>query len=109
MADPLPELPTRDFLSKNFRKPDLQKRCRELGLTNVWTSTKTQLIEMIIEKSRQLSNDTVRDSTHTPPLPSQSLPISNFPPTAIVLDIDSKMLNIAPVNGEYSISLGLNP
>lgn len=75
MAQPFPELPIRDFLSKNFRKPDLHKRCHELGLTNLWTSSKSQLIEMIIEKSRPPSNDTVRDDMPTPPSPSQSPPI----------------------------------
>ena len=74
MIEPTLDLPTRDFLNKNFRKPDLQKRCRELGLTNVWTSSKSQLIEMIIEKSRPLSNNTVNNGTHTPPSPRYSPP-----------------------------------
>lgn len=55
--EPSLEFPTRDFLDKNLRKPDLQKRCLELGITNIWTR-KTDLIDMILNKS--------------PPLPSSS-------------------------------------
>lgn len=48
-AEPSIEHPTREFLDKNCLKPDLQKRCRELGIRNIWAN-KSQLIEMILEK-----------------------------------------------------------
>ncbi len=47
--------PTRNFLYKNFLKVDLQNRCRELGIDEVWL-TKDQLIEKILEKSQRSQN-----------------------------------------------------
>lgn len=41
--------PTRETLNR-FHKADLQKRCRELGLTKIWVN-KDQLIIMILENS----------------------------------------------------------
>lgn len=52
------ERPTREFLEKNYLKSDLQKRCRELGITNIWTN-KSQLIEMILKKTESATNDTL--------------------------------------------------
>lgn len=62
--DTVPTLmhPTREFLDKNYLRSDLQKRCRELGIKNIWT-TKNQLIEMIMEKLQSESRD-----TESPPL-----------------------------------------
>ena len=48
-TEPSLQLPTREYLEKNFNKPDLQKRCRELGLTKVWV-TKDELITMILRQ-----------------------------------------------------------
>lgn len=56
IAEPSIERPTREYLEENCLKSDLQKRCRELGITYIWT-TKSQLIEMILEKSGWGSND----------------------------------------------------
>ena len=39
--------PTRDFLDKNFTKPQLQKHCREIGIESVWV-TKEKLIDFIM-------------------------------------------------------------
>ena len=50
------ERPTREFLEKNYLKSDLQKRCRELGITNIWTN-KNQLIEMILERTKSATQD----------------------------------------------------
>lgn len=47
--EPSLQLPTRENLSK-VHKADLQKRCRELGLTKIWVN-KDQLIEMIINNT----------------------------------------------------------
>lgn len=41
--------PTWEYLHSNFRKIELQKHCRELGLTKIWV-TKANLIDMIMEK-----------------------------------------------------------
>lgn len=68
-SEPSPEFPTRAFLDKNYRKPNLQKRCRELGITNVWTSIKSQLIDKILEKSDHYSTThhvMLCTETHTP-------------------------------------------
>ncbi|KAK3852968.1 hypothetical protein Pcinc_040466 [Petrolisthes cinctipes] len=46
--EPSLRFPTRDYLEKTFNKPDLQKWCRELGLTKVWV-TKDELIKMILQ------------------------------------------------------------
>ncbi|KAK3852579.1 hypothetical protein Pcinc_040840 [Petrolisthes cinctipes] len=64
------ELPTRETLDKNYRKPELQKRCRELGISNIWTS-KSQLIDMILQHSRSPLNDTPTDVTHSPTTPHE--------------------------------------
>ena len=50
--DPPPQLPTREYLDQ-FTKTDLQKRCRELGLTKVWVN-KNELIDMILNKIAHL-------------------------------------------------------
>ncbi|KAK4327258.1 hypothetical protein Pmani_002262 [Petrolisthes manimaculis] len=65
ITEPSQELPTRETLDKNYRKPELQKRCRELGISNIWTS-KSQLIDMILQHSRSPHNDTPTDITHSP-------------------------------------------
>ena len=55
------ENPTWEFLHSNFRKAELQKHCRDIGITKVWV-TKEKLIDMIIEKSRS-SRPNVSGST----------------------------------------------
>ena len=64
--EPSLECPTREFLDKNFRKPDLQKRCRELGITSIWTS-KNNLIDMILNKSPPSSSDFEATQQNTSP------------------------------------------
>lgn len=63
-AQPSFEYPTREYLD-NLLKPDLQKRCLELGMTNIWTN-KSQLIDMILERSRSVVNN----NTHQHPTTS---------------------------------------
>lgn len=74
-----PKVPTREFLDNNYRKPDLQKRCRELGFTNVWVS-KSQLIDMILEKSLPSPNYTPGDDTDYA-LPTPGADMQPAPPT----------------------------
>lgn len=50
--DPSPENLTWEYLYRNFNKWDLQKRCRALGMDNVWT-TKDKLVDMILQKTNQ--------------------------------------------------------
>ena len=45
------ENPTWDYLFNNLNKIQLQKHCRSLGLTKVWT-TKEKLVDMIIQAQR---------------------------------------------------------
>ncbi|XP_068211709.1 bone marrow stromal antigen 2-like [Palaemon carinicauda] len=45
--------PTWEYLHSNFRKAELQKHCRDLGITKVWV-TKEKLVDMIMEKRRSL-------------------------------------------------------
>ena len=59
------ENPTQQFLNENFTKPQLQKHCRDIGLTKIWVN-KEQLVEMILEKhnataSNTRSNDSVEE------------------------------------------------
>ena len=62
------ENPTRDFIHANYKKEDLQKQCRELGISKVWVN-KDKLIDMILENHRNNrptipeSNVQVRQST----------------------------------------------
>lgn len=60
-AEPSLQLPTKEFLEKSL-KSDLQKRCRELGINNIWTN-KSQLADMILEKLRSVPNDTLPSTT----------------------------------------------
>ena len=46
--------PTWDYLHDNFKKPELQKRCRELGMNKIWV-TKERLIDMIMSKHSSTS------------------------------------------------------
>ena len=48
--EPTLQNPTWNYLHNNFKKTELQKRCRELGLTKIWV-TKEKLIDMIMEKT----------------------------------------------------------
>lgn len=57
--------PTWEFLHSNYRKAELQKHCREIGITKVWV-TKEKLIDMIMEKhqsSRPINSEN-NDSNH---------------------------------------------
>lgn len=49
IPDSFQQLPTREILLKTH-KAELQKRCREMGLTNIWVK-KDQLIDMILQNS----------------------------------------------------------
>lgn len=63
------ENPTWEFLNSNYRKTELQKHCRDIGITKVWV-TKDKLIEMIMEKHRSsrpcISETIVQDQEITP-------------------------------------------
>ena len=64
------EFLTREFLSTNFHKSDLQLRCRELGLSKVWVN-KEQLIDMIMANTptTDQNSDISLETTHETPLP----------------------------------------
>ena len=44
------ENPTREFFNK-FKKVELQKHCRQLGITDVW-HTKQQIVDILLRKYR---------------------------------------------------------
>ena len=48
---PTLENPTREFLNTNYKKTELQKYCRDIGITKVWY-TKDKIIDIILEKHR---------------------------------------------------------
>lgn len=48
----------RDYLHNNFTKVELQKRCRQLKVKNVW-GTKDELIDKILSSVRDKNNETV--------------------------------------------------
>ena len=74
-----PQFPTREYLDKIFNKTDLQKRCRELGITKVWVN-KDQLIEIIISKT-QPSFQTLHEAQ---PVIDVQQPLHNDPIPAAV-------------------------
>lgn len=78
------EFPTREFLDKKFRKPDLQKQCRELGITNIWTSKKN-LIDMILYKSPPLpsSSETTQQNTTSSDVTQPSSPSTEITHTPL--------------------------
>ena len=49
--------PTWQYLHENFTKIQLQKHCRELGLTKIWV-LKEKLINMIMERQGPPRDDT---------------------------------------------------
>ena len=82
------EFPTREFLDKKFRRPDLQKLCRELGITNIWTSKKN-LIDMILNKSPPLpsSSETTQHNTTSSDVTQPSSPSTEITHTPLHDDI----------------------
>ena len=56
--------PTWEYLHNNFRRTELQKHCREIGITKVYV-TKVKLIEMILEKRRQSQVNTEEEEITT--------------------------------------------
>lgn len=86
ITEPSQELPTRETLEKKYRKPELQKRCRELGISNIWTS-KSQLIDMILKHSRSSFNDTPTEVTHSPTTPHEVTLDDLAPPEVTLADL----------------------
>ena len=66
------ENPTWDFLFNNFNKLDLQKHCRRLGLTKIWT-TKANLIDMILQAQRPPRAQEESDEGEEPEDPLQNI------------------------------------
>ena len=56
------ENPTHDYLLRNFTKVQLQKHCREIGITKVYVN-KEILVELIMEKHRSARPDPLEGST----------------------------------------------
>ena len=48
--------PTWEFLHSSFKRTELQKHCRDIGITKVWV-TKGKLIDMILEKHRTMNTN----------------------------------------------------
>lgn len=86
-VQPSLECPTREYLDK-FLKPDLQKRCLELGMSNIWTN-KSQLIDMILDKSRSVVNNNThpRSTTSSPDDDTPTHEDSTEQESVAVLDI----------------------
>ena len=84
--EPYPQPPTREFLNNNFHKADLQKRCRELGLTKIWVN-KDQLIEMIIRNTPPPSQNPDAASPVSSGLPSLDVTVTSVPHSVTPLDI----------------------
>lgn len=61
----------RDFLNKTFNKTDLEKKCRELGLTRIWV-TKNELISMILDEKQCITQ--LPDTPIQPPSVSPTQP-----------------------------------
>lgn len=74
MQQPNPHCKTRKYPNKSFRKADLQKHCRVLGINKVWV-TKSELIKNILEK--------IHPASDSPPLsPSDAAAASRTTTTA---------------------------
>ena len=63
------ENPTWEFLNTNFKKTELQKHCRDIGIARVW-HTKDKLIDLIFEKHKttrmNVSENNAQDHEPTP-------------------------------------------
>lgn len=64
------QLATRESLEK-IPKPELQKRCREMGLNRVWVN-KDQLIDMILHKIQSASTSDVLQHENPQPTTAQT-------------------------------------
>ena len=60
------ENPTKEFLLNNYKKVELQKRCRHLGLNNIW-QTKEKLVNMIMN-----THQSTRDEEDSGDYPRQT-------------------------------------
>ena len=56
------ENPTPEYLHGNFNKVQLQKHCRDIGITKVYV-TKAKLVELIMEKHRSTRPNSSDSST----------------------------------------------
>ena len=89
--EPSPQLPTREYLDK-IHKADLQKRCRELGITKVWVN-KNELIDMILNKIQQ-SSQTLQTSQSRPQSrssPDRQLTHPDVTPMSTVTDVPHQL------------------
>lgn len=100
--EPSQQFPTRAFLGKKYRKTELQIRCRELGLTNVWTS-KSQLIDMILQHTRSLYNDTPVAVMHSPTTSRENTQTDRTQGRTDMLDIAKKKLKVLYLNWKIRI------
>ncbi|KAK3876074.1 hypothetical protein Pcinc_019086 [Petrolisthes cinctipes] len=95
-SDSSQQLPTREILLKTH-KAELQKRCREMGLTNIWVK-KDQLIDMIlqnshlIEKHADEQQETLSPANVPTPHPDnhQQLPEPVRPPNSEASQLQNK-------------------
>ena len=69
-TEPSRQLPTRELLEK-VHKSELQKRCREMGLTKVWVN-KDQLSDMTLYKSQSATAHDVPQHETSPPAAAQT-------------------------------------
>ena len=102
--EPLTQPPTRESLNR-FHKADLQKRCRELGLTKIWV-TKDQLINMIIKNT---SSPNTPDATllATPPDDEPSRSDSEQVPHTSCLTPMPSVMKTTPARDEPLPCVGL--
>ena len=74
-TDPCLERPTSEFVHANHTKVQLQKICRDLGLTKIWV-TKEKLIEMILQyhqASKSMTNSGMEVRTRSTTEPSHAI------------------------------------
>ncbi|XP_045101320.1 AF4/FMR2 family member 4-like [Portunus trituberculatus] len=86
-SEPLSQLPTRENLNK-FHKADLQKRCRDLGITKVWFK-KNELIDMIMNTVQQSSQtlQTSQARTQSRSSPARQLIQPDVTPMSAVTEV----------------------
>ena len=85
------QLPTREFLDKTH-KADLQKRCKELGITKVWVN-KSELIDMNLHKIQQSSQSPQTSQLRCQPRPSfeRQHTHADSSPMSVVTDVPHQL------------------
>ena len=100
------ENPTWDYLFHNFTKPQLQKHCRQLGLSKIW-QTKEKLIDMIMRSHQSTRRDETsrnHDDQSLDPLARVLEELEGIKEKLAMKDVEIEQLNEIVQNAHVTIN-----